>query len=151
MKKKRILVIFGRRFWLTKLQSGHIIWVILNLSLSLCQAIRKINPNIFWKFIFGQYLTSLGTREVGSQKFKIDVEAWKFFSIIFVAHLENELKIKKINFTRESHFLQFWNCDEDYQKISEIDLSGPNDRFPSKMAKNNVWPAIFGIFDQLFL
>ena len=38
---------------------------------------------------------------------------------------------------------QFRHCDEDYQKISEIDLTGPNDRFRAK------WPRI--MFYQQFL
>ena len=51
-----------------------------------------------------------GPARLDLKNFKIAVEAWKFFPIIFVSHLENELRIKKkINFTRESHFLQFWH------------------------------------------
>ena len=61
------------------------------------------------------------------------------------------LELKKNQFYRESHFLQFWHWDKDYQEISQIDLSGPNYRFPSKMAKNNFWPAIFDQPFELFI
>ena len=53
-------------------------------------------PQHSLKVHFGRYLTSLGTREVESQKFQDCCRGMKlFYRVIFVVHLENELRIKK--------------------------------------------------------
>ena len=85
-KKKRIWVIFGGRFWLTQLQSGHVWRVILKRISYVYQAIRKLNPNNPWNFIFALYLTSLMIREIGSRKFQNCLRDMKFFftRLIFV-------------------------------------------------------------------
>ena len=78
-----------------QLQSRHVRKVILKLSSSSCQAIKKLDPTILEKFIL-----SPGTGEVASRKFqdcrRVSTSDMKFLSrVIFIVHLKNELKIEK--------------------------------------------------------